>query len=397
MPAPAVNGPATADARRDWRAYRPGPGAHLPRHGGALRTVSGQLVVAIPARNEAECLPLCLEALAGQRDAPPFGVVVFANNCDDSTVPDARAMAGRLPYPLLVVDISLPEPQRTAGHARRGAMDLAAEHAGDGILLSTDADARPRPDWLANVTRHVGAGADAVAGRAIMIGAEAETLSGPLRDRLRREAWLARLMDRIAAAIDEVSWDPWPRHCGHWGANFAVRAQTYRACGGVSQVLLAEDRAFFALLQSDEARIRHAEDCIVEVSARVQGRAPGGMADVLARRMAGDDPLCDAALEPLGHALRRYRLRRALRAGGDFANPRNALRLGLDEAALHDAVTGATAGEGWARLLREAPALREVRLPHDRLERQIAAALAVLRRLCPGEPPPEPAAEETLV
>ena len=64
---------------------------------------------------------------------------------------------------------------------------------------------------------------------------------------------------------------------------------------------------------------------------------------------------------------------------------------------MHDAVAGATAGEAWARLLREAPALREVRLPYDRLERQIAAALAVLRRLRPGEPPPEPAAEETLV
>ena len=153
-------------------------------------------------------------------------------------------------------------------------------------------------------------------------------------------------MDRIAAAIDEVRWGPWPRHCGHWGANFAVRAQTYRACGDVLQVLLAEDRAFFALLQSDEARIRHAEDCIVEVSAPVQGRAPGGMADVLARRMAGDDPLCDAALEPLGHAVRRFRLRRALRTGGDFANLRNARRLGLGEAALDDALTGATVGKG---------------------------------------------------
>ena len=145
-------------------------------------------MVAIPARNEAKCLPLCLEALTGQRDAPPFGVVVFANNCDNSTGPDARATVGRLPFPLLVLDIALPEPQRTAGHAKRGAMDLAAEHAGDGIFLSTDTDARPRPDWLANVTRHVGAGADAVAGRAIMTGAEAKTLSGPLRDRLRREA-----------------------------------------------------------------------------------------------------------------------------------------------------------------------------------------------------------------
>ena len=41
--------------------------------------------------------------------------------------------------------------------------------------------------------------------------------------------------------------------------------------------------------------------------------------------------------------------------------------------------------------------LNTIRSKIDRLERQIAAALAVLRRLCPGEPPPKPAVEETLV
>ncbi len=361
--------------------------------------MTNPVVVAIPARNEAECLPLCLNALAGQRDAPDFSVVVFANNCEDETASVARSMARRLPFRLRVRQISLPEAQRTAGHARRGAMDMAAKMIGDGdgILLSTDADAQPRPDWLANVTRHLGDGADAVAGRAIMVGSEAESLSAPLRARLRREAWLARLMDRIAAAIDEIPWDPWPRHCGHWGANFAVRARTYRACGGLPQVPLAEDRAFFALLDSRDARIRHAEDCVVEVSARVQGRAPGGMADVLARRMAGEDPLCDAALEPLGHALRRYRLRSALRQGDDFATARNARRLGLSEEELRESVAAASAGEAWARLMADAPALQEIRLPYDRLERQIDAALLVLRRLCPGEAPPDPATEETLV
>ena len=121
------------------------------------------------------------------------------------------------------------------------------------------------------------------------------------------------------------------------------------------------------------------------------------MADVLARRMAGEDPLCDAALEPLAHALRRYRLHAALRAGEDLATPRPARRLGLEPGQVQDAVAGASPGEGWARLLAQAPALREIRLPHARLERQIEAALAVLRRLCPGEPPPEPALEETLV
>lgn len=123
--------------------------------------MTGRLVVAIPARNEAECLPLCLQALAAQRGTPDFSVVIFANDCEDTTATDTRAMAAGLPFALRVEEVSLPEPHRTAGHARRGAMDLATTLADGGILLSTDADARPRPDWLASVARHVGAGAGA--------------------------------------------------------------------------------------------------------------------------------------------------------------------------------------------------------------------------------------------
>jgi hypothetical protein len=357
-------------------------------------------IIAIPARNEEECLPECLDALAQQRGGVPFAVVVFANNCDDHTVEAARAMQPRLPFRLRVEAVSLPEGCRTAGHARRGAMDLAgamaeADHA---LLLSTDADARPRPDWLANMRRHVAAGADAVAGRAIMTEAEAACLPPALRHRLRREAYLARLMDRIAAALDDIPWDPWPRHCGHWGANFAVRAATYARCGGVPKVPLAEDRAFFSLLESHDARIRHAEDCIVEVSARLQGRAPGGMADVLERRAHGEDPLCDAVIEPLAHAMRRHRLHAALRRMPDpDGRPRLARRLGVTGHELEAALHCADAGQAWASLLGSAPALREMRLPHAGLERQIAAAQRVISRLCPGEAVPQPATEETLV
>jgi hypothetical protein len=53
--------------------------------------------VAIPARDEAERLPSCLDALARQRsghgqtvDPPDFAVLVFANNCADATPRVAR-------------------------------------------------------------------------------------------------------------------------------------------------------------------------------------------------------------------------------------------------------------------------------------------------------------------
>lgn len=364
------------------------------------RLPAPEAVIAIPARDEEACLPACLSALAAQDAVAAFAVVVVANNCRDRTAQAARAMQPRLPFRLSVHEVVLPEGCRTAGHARRCAMDLAASLCStqDTLLLSTDADARPRPDWVRSILRHVASGVDAVAGMAVMAPDEAADLPPALRHRLRREAFLARLMDRIASLLDDVAWDPWPRHCGHWGANFAVRAGLYRECGGLPEVPLAEDRAFFARLEAHDARIRHAEDCVVEVSARRQGRAPGGMADVLDRRATGVDPLCDAIIEPLGHAMRRHRLRHALRSRPPRSEwPSLARRLGIDIAALAAALAANDPGRAWGRLRAEAPALREIRVPYARVEQQIVAATRLIQKLCPGEPVPLPALEETLI
>ncbi|MHB0711432.1 hypothetical protein ACX4MY_03635, partial [Roseomonas mucosa] len=72
-------------------------------------------LVAIPARDEAEAMPVCLAALAAQAmpDGLPlapgrFGVVLLVNNSRDGTAALARDMAGRLPFPLLVLEESLP-------------------------------------------------------------------------------------------------------------------------------------------------------------------------------------------------------------------------------------------------------------------------------------------------
>jgi glycosyltransferase involved in cell wall biosynthesis len=51
------------------------------------------LVVAIPAHDEAQLLPRCLAALAAQRNAPPFAVMVLANNCTDDTEDVAQRLA----------------------------------------------------------------------------------------------------------------------------------------------------------------------------------------------------------------------------------------------------------------------------------------------------------------
>ena len=101
------------------------------------------IVVAIPAKDEAEELPGCLAALAAQKGYMPDAVVLCFNNCTDGSASLVRRLT--LPFPVHVIEVSLPPGQSSAGVARRIAMEKAAEIAGpDGILLTTDADGRTR-------------------------------------------------------------------------------------------------------------------------------------------------------------------------------------------------------------------------------------------------------------
>lgn len=204
-------------------------------------------MVAVPARNEAERIPACLQALAAQVDAAgdplpadAFEVVVLANNCTDDTARVARSAGVRLGLALQVLEVEHPPEQAHAGGARRAAMDAAAdrlERAGapGGAVLTTDADSRPRPDWLCLTLLALEAGADAVAGMVDLDAGEAgegrrplgaSGLHGP-------EAEYADLLAEIASRLDPLPYDPWPNHIWTWGANLAVRADVYRAVGGL--------------------------------------------------------------------------------------------------------------------------------------------------------------------
>ncbi len=61
------------------------------------------VIVAIPARNEADRIGACLAALAAQPGARHSiaGVTVFANNCTDDTI--FAAQAQEMPFPLQVM------------------------------------------------------------------------------------------------------------------------------------------------------------------------------------------------------------------------------------------------------------------------------------------------------
>lgn len=365
------------------------------------RALPLRAAIAIPARDEAARLPDCLRALArqrgrvaGPRNLADIAVLVLANNCRDDTAAVARALAPTLPFHLVVREAALPAALSHAGGARRAAMDAAAALLGAEVpaeaaaLLSTDADGRAEPGWLAANLAALAAGADAVAGAIAPDPAEAARLPAALRRQEAREACYAALLDEMAALIDPDPHDPWPRHAAHSGASIALTLAAYRRVGGLPAVPVGEDRALFEALVRAEMRVRHCPAARVVVSCRLDGRAAGGMADTLRRRLAEADaaPL-DAGLEPALDALLRLRCRRALRrlrAGmprtGDPL--RLALALGLQPALLADIARLPRFWQAWDALQAAAwPLQRRRLLRAGALGAEIGRATAILRAL----------------
>jgi hypothetical protein len=340
--------------------------------------VHKRIVVAIPAKDEAEEIGPCLQALAAQEGAMVDGVVLCINNSSDDSGRIVRGMAGRLPFAVHPLEIWLPPECACAGMARRIAMDRAAELAGTGgIVLTTDADARVAPDWVAANLRALSEGADAVAGRAEIEPAGAKLIPAHLHAIDARECAYAALLDEICSLLDPDPADPWPRHDEHSGASITVTVAAYRRAGGIPPVKLAEDRAFFLALRRVDARIRHSMAARVVVSARLIGRAPGGMADTMRERIARVHEFVDDRLEPALDAVRRSRLRRRSFCAwqAQLVSPGLAMRLGLPVAEVEGVMAALHFGTAWAELEARSPVLQRRRVPLADLARQTARAL----------------------
>ncbi len=103
--------------------------------------------VIIPFKDAAETLPACLNALAAQNNAPPWELLAVNNNSRDDSVRcalDAAKNHAGLPFRLLEEETPGPGAARN-----RGAREAAGE-----LLLFTDADCLPAPDWIADMWRH---------------------------------------------------------------------------------------------------------------------------------------------------------------------------------------------------------------------------------------------------
>ena len=285
-----------------------------------------------------------------------------------------------------VVEHDFPSKQRTAGQARRLAMELAAgKLPPDGVLLSTDADGQVAPDWLAANLFHIRQGADAVAGRAVLDLADAAAIPAALHEDDARECAYGALLDEIDHLIDPDPADPWPRHTEHSGASICVTLGAYRRAGGIPPVAVGEDRAFYAALRRIDARIRHAPEVCVTVSGRIDGRAVGGMADTIRRRLVTPDAFLDDALEPVADRVRRARLRaevRRLLQGRGEASTWLYRELGCDAASVDSALKQGTFGVAWEMIEDMAARLTPVRVPVAALADETGKARRIVADLC---------------
>ncbi len=349
-------------------------------------------VIAIPVRNEEGLIGACLTAIGQQSDAPRPHAILLLNNTTDRTAWVAREVAACQPLALTILEHDFPPAEQTAGHARRLVMQEAADCVRPGgVLLCTDADGRVAPDWLAANLFHIRHGADAVAGRVLLDGADAAAIPVALHEADAREVAYATILDEIACLLDPDPADPWPRHTEHSGASICVTFDTYHRCGGIPAASLGEDRAFFAALRGIDARIRHAPEVMVTVSGRVIGRARGGMADTIRRRLTAPDPFIDDALEPALDRIRRLRLRRRLRcarAEGGLV-PGIAAELCWPVRRIEAALALPSFGAAWAVLEETCTALAPRPVPTDALEAEMAFAVrlrdGLLRAARPGE------------
>ncbi len=241
----------------------------------------------------------------------PFDVLLFVNNSDDGTAEIAASLAEALRFRLTIVTATLPPQDASAGGARRHAMEAAArcleEQGGPGLLLTTDADSRVPPDWVANTIAAIDAGADAVAGTLALDPDDEAALPASLKARGALEGRYEALVCELETWLDPQPHDPWPRHPTESGASFALTLASFRAVGGVPNKALGEDRALARALRSGGFRIRHAPEVKVITSGRLIGRAEGGCADTMRLRIEEPRARCDTYLRPAFDILRQPR------------------------------------------------------------------------------------------
>lgn len=219
------------------------------------------LLVAIPARDEAANLPAALAAIDLARAAlaawdphPPRVVVaVAADSCTDATADLARD-AGAIVVETFVGKVG-------AARSTAVAAGLAAAGTPSACWIAcTDADSLVHVDWL---RVHLAA---ARGGAHLLLGSVRPSALDLTPHQLAR--W-HRLNPQAEA------------HPYVHGANLGVRADAYLRVGGFAEVGEHEDVALVDALRATAAVVVTTDRAPVTTSGRIHGRTPGGFAAYL--------------------------------------------------------------------------------------------------------------------
>jgi hypothetical protein len=227
------------------------------------------VAVVIPARDEAGGVAACLRAVRRSLQALPpridRAVCVVADRCADGTARIAAAEFGGWRSGRVVAN----EDRLSIGGVRdlgvRAAGDLLTGHEPKRILLlSTDADTTVSAGWAREHLARMSEGSHAVAG-------VAELTEAFSTDPLAQHRYQG-VLDRARRADG---------HGNVYGANLGVRADAYAAVGGFPLVRTGEDHGLWRRLGEAGYRLCYDSRALVVTSARLTGRAPHGLAELL--------------------------------------------------------------------------------------------------------------------
>jgi hypothetical protein len=237
-------------------------------------------------------------------------------------------------------------------------------------------------------------GAELVCGRIWLDAADAAIIPPNLCEDDALEQTLTALLDQMADRLDPDPADPWPRHTEASGASLAVSVEAYIRAGGVPAMASGEDRAFVHALARVDARIRHDPSIIVVTSGRLDGRASGGMAETIRRRMRQQDEYTDDSLEPAVDAYRRIDFRRRVRRAwrrhraGLAAAANLSIDLGIPAMQFQSMLKRRYFGAAWEEIESRTPFLRRRRVRFADLPREIALARQLLAAAAVAEAEP---------
>ncbi len=233
--------------------------------------------VVIPAHDEEDLLPSCLDAVrlaAAPLAGIPVHVVVVADACTDQTAALARAGGAAV----LDIEAQNVGAARAAGVAevlrRTGPLDPASVW-----LATTDADTLVPPCWLTRQLRYAEGGWDAVVGTITVTDWRQYPAEVPPR--------FQQLYATCGATHPHVH-----------GANLGFSAAAYLAAGGFGPTRTAEDHALVNALAAAGRRVLRTTTVSVVTSARRRARAPHGFSHLLTTLAAPVEGLGPATSRP---------------------------------------------------------------------------------------------------